>query len=102
MGKLTELTGAFEANNYYVDNLSQLSDIYYFSKAFSILEKLSDIRCQHMSKYAELKYILKENLDYELSIKNINIILNKIGIIKKMKNFLLGIVSTIIMPIIFV
>ncbi len=97
-----ELTGAFEANNYYVDNLSQLSDIYYFSKAFSILEKLSDIRCQHMSKYAELKYILKENLDYELSIKNINIILNKIGIIKKMKNFLLGIVSTIIMPIIFV
>lgn len=82
---IEELTQSFESNNYYTDNLNQLSDTYYFSPSYSILNKLYKTQEQYMSKYDELKNILKSNPQYKLNIRSINIILNKLGVIKKDK-----------------
>lgn len=80
-----ELTKSFESNNYYTDNLNQVSDTYYFSPSYFISDKLYKIQEQHMSKYDELKDILKSNPQYKLNTRSINIILNKLGVIKKDK-----------------
>jgi len=80
-----EFTHPFEANNYYTDNLNQLSDIDYFCPSYLIAEKFEKIKEQHMSKYDELKNILKSNPKYKLNFRSINIILKKIGVIKKDK-----------------
>ena len=80
-----ELTKSFESNNYYTDNLSQVSDTYYFSPSYFISNKLYKIQEQHMSKYDELKNILKSNPQYKLNTRSINTILNKIGVIMKDK-----------------
>lgn len=80
-----ELTKLFESNNYYIDNLSQVSDTSYFSLSYFISEKLYKIKEQHMSKYDELKNILNTNPQYKLNTRSINIILNKLGVIKKYK-----------------
>ncbi len=80
-----ELTKSFESNNYYTDNLRQVSDTYYFSPSYFISEKLYKIQEHQMSKYDELKNILKANSQYKLNTRSINIILNKIGVIKKNK-----------------
>lgn len=82
---IEELTQSFESNNYYTDNLNQLSDTYYFSPSYFILDKLYKTQEQHMSKYDELKNILKSNPQYKLNTRSINIILNKLGVIKKNK-----------------
>lgn len=82
---IKELTQSFESNNYYTDNLNQVSDTYYFSPSYSMLDKLYKTQEQDMSKYDELKNILKSNPQYKLNTRSINIILNKLGVIKKYK-----------------
>lgn len=80
-----ELTKPFESNHYYADNLYQLSDTHYFSLSYFISEELYKIQKQKMSKYNELKNILKTNPHYKLDTRKMNIILNKMGVIKKDK-----------------
>lgn len=80
-----KFTKSFESNNYYTDNLDQLSDTYYFSPSYFISDKIYKIQEQRMSKYDELKNILKSNSQYKLNTRSINTILNKIGVIKKDK-----------------
>lgn len=85
LNNVEELTQSFESNNYYIDNLSQVSDTYYFSPSYLISEKLYKFQEQHMSEYDELKNILQSNSQYKLNTRSINIILNKLGVIKKDK-----------------
>ncbi|MGB3752159.1 MAG: hypothetical protein WA945_11390, partial [Arcobacteraceae bacterium] len=86
LNNVEELTQSFESNNYYTDNLNQISNTYYFSPSYFISKQLNKIQEQHILKYDELKNILQSNSQYKLNTRSINTILSKIGVIKKDKD----------------